>query len=97
MYTYMYTSVCAYMHVCTGVVTSTYTVSLTRLFLLVQGAGVRGVCDVCCQVVTTEQARVRMDDAGTRYRHEACNNQVLFVAYIHMYICMHGCKTRLPL
>ncbi len=50
--------------------------------MLQQTVIMRGVCDVCGQVVTTEHARVRMDDAGTRYRHEACNSQVSCVAAI---------------
>jgi hypothetical protein len=43
------------------------------------------VCDLCCQVVTTVQARVRMDDAGKRYRHEACNNKAQ--AHVQTLMC----------
>ncbi len=89
-----------FMCVCTGMVPSTYTVCVTWVVLSMQGVGVRGVCDVCCQVVTTEQARVRMDEAGTRYRHHACNIQVSLVAcvytYIHPYIHTYIEHTPLP-
>ncbi len=45
--------------------------------MVLQGnACVRGVCDVCMQAVTTDHERIRMDDAGMRFRHLECNHKV---------------------